>query len=278
MVFITTQSLNAEIQRQQRLAQEIATEQTKVSTGHKISQASDNPHDWVQISQIGRQQAVASAWKDNLTYAESRASKATSNLDEINNLMSRVTELVISSTSTGNGSPGREAIALELEGIRQSVNDLINQTDYQGSPVFDAPDSIKIPLGRGLTAEAAPTRAAVMDNAVGTHSLEQVLTDTIAAVRTGTDADRTAALGDSRKALDHVIVNQSLQGVRSQRLENIGERLIDVNLTLKEQRSALEDTDLTETVTKLQNKLLTLEAAQVAFARISKTSLFDLLR
>lgn len=278
MVFITTQSLNAEIQRQQRLAQEIATEQTKVSTGKKINQASDNPHDWVQISQIGRQQAVASAWKDNLTYADSRAAKATSNLDEINNLMTRVTELIITSTSTANGSPGRESVALELEGIRTSINDLINQTDYQGSPVFDAPAPIMIPLGAGLTVDAVPTRAAVMNNAVGTRSIDQVLADTIAAVRTGTDADRTAALTDARTALDHVIVNQSLQGVRSQRLENIGERLTDVNLTLKEQRSALEDTELTETVTKLQNKLLTLEAAQIAFARISKQSLFDLLR
>jgi flagellar hook-associated protein 3 FlgL len=49
-------------------------------------------------------------------------------------------------------------------------------------------------------------------------------------------------------------------------------------LALTERRSSLEDTDLTETITKLQNKLTTLEAAQSAFARISRQSLFDLIR
>ena len=66
------------------------------------------------------------------------------------------------------------------------------------------------------------------------------------------------------------------QGVRTQRIENIGKRIDDTALTLTERRSTLEDTDLTEVVTKLQNKLMTLEAAQIAFARISKQSLFDL--
>jgi flagellar hook-associated protein 3 FlgL len=43
MVFITSQSLNAEILRQQNLARDIATEQTKISTGKKINQPADDP-------------------------------------------------------------------------------------------------------------------------------------------------------------------------------------------------------------------------------------------
>lgn len=276
MVFITTQSVSAEILRQQRMAQEIAGEQAKISTGKKINQASDNPHDWVQISQIGRRQSINAAWQGNLTFAESRATQASTNLSEINNLMTRVTELVVASTSTADGSPGREAVAKELEGIRSTISDLLNQTDYQGTPVFDHPNAVMIPLSAGLVAEAVPTRAGISENAVGTRSIDQVLQDTIAAVRTGTADDRSAALQDARTALDHVIVQQSIQGVRSQRLEDIGDRLKTSSLALKERRSILEDTDVTETITKLQSKLLTLEASQLAFARISKKSLFDL--
>jgi flagellar hook-associated protein 3 FlgL len=276
MVFITTQSVSAEILRQQRMAQEIAGEQAKISTGKKINQASDNPHDWVQISQIGRRQSINAAWQGNLTFAESRATQASTNLSEINNLMTRVTELVVASTSTADGSPGREAVAKELEGIRSTISDLLNQTDYQGTPVFDHPNAVMIPLSAGLVAEAVPTRAGISENAVGTRSIDQVLQDTIAAVRTGTADDRSAALQDARTALDHVIVQQSIQGVRSQRLEDIGDRLKTSSLALKERRSTLEDTDVTETITKLQSKLLTLEASQLAFARISKKSLFDL--
>ncbi|MBN8829459.1 MAG: flagellin [Sphingomonadales bacterium] len=278
MVFITTQSLNAEIARQQRMAKEIANEQGKISTGHKINVASDNPQDWVQISLVGRQQSINTAWKDNLTFADSRAAKASANLGDINSLMTRVTDLLVTSTSTAQGSPGREAVAQELEGIRQTINDLLNQTDYQGQPVFDVTNTVNVPVGAGLSVEAVPTRESIANNAVGSRSLDQVLADAITAVRTGTDEERGAALNDARKALDHVIVQQSVQGVRSQRLEDISDRLTDSALALTERRSTLEDTELTETITKLQQKLMTLEAAQSAFARISRQSLFDLIR
>ncbi len=278
MVFITTQSLNAEIARQQRMSSDIATEQAKISSGKKLIKSSDDPQAWVQISQIGRQQSINEAWKSNLAFAESRAAKATSNLNDINSLMTRVTELLVQATSTSDGSPGREAVAQEVEGIRVTIAGLLTQTDYQGATVFDENANVKIPVSAGLSVESVPTRQSISDNAVGNRSLDQVLTDAITAIRSGTDADRSAALNDSRKALDHVIVAQSIQGVRSQRLEDIGNRLVDASLALTERRSNLEDTDLTETVTKLQSKLTTLEAAQAAFARINRQSLFDLLR
>lgn len=278
MVFITTKYLNAEILRQQRMSQDIASEQVKISTGHKINQPSDNPHDWIQISLVGKQQAMNSAWQSNLDFAASRATKATSNLNDITNLMTRMTDLLVSGTSSTQSATGREAIAVELENIRTTINDLLNQTDYQGHPVFDDTNTIDVPVGAGLSVQAVPTRQSIAENAVGTRSLDDVLADAIAAIRTGTDADRDQALGDARVALDHVIVAQSVQGVREQRLEDIGNRLTDSTLALAERRSTLEDTDLTETVTKLQNKLTTLEAAQAAFARISQTSLFDFLR
>ncbi|MET0364188.1 MAG: flagellin, partial [Sphingobium sp.] len=40
----------------------------------------------------------------------------------------------------------------------------------------------------------------------------------------------------------------------------------------------LEDTDLTEAVTKVQAKLTTLQAAQAVFSKINQQSLFDLLK
>lgn len=278
MVFITSQSLSAEITRQQRMARDIATEQGKISSGFKLNQPSDNPQDWVQISLIGRQQSLVLAWQGNLTFAESRAAKASTNLSDINNLMTQVTDRLVTATSTAQGSPGREAVASELEGIRQTINELLNQTDYQGQPVFDDTNTNNVPVSAGLAIEAVGTRQSISENVIGARSLDQILADAITAVRSGTDADRSAALGDARKALDHVIVAQSIQGVRAQRMEDIGNRLTDNKLALTERRSTLEDTDLTETITKLQQKLTTLEAAQQAFARISRQSLFDLIR
>ena len=278
MVFITSQSLNAEILRQQNLARDIATEQTKISTGKKINQPADDPQAWVQISQIGRQQSINDAWTSNASFANSRAQAAASSLGDINDLMMKVTELLVQSTSTSQDSPGREAVAQSIEGIKQSIHDLLNQTDYQGSPVFDDTFTTDIPVGSGLAVDAVATRQSISDNAVGTQSLEDVLQAAIDAVRSGNGPALKQSLTDSRAALDHVIVQRSVQGVRQQRIEDITQRLTNKKLDLTERRSGLEDTDVGEVITKLQSKLTTLEASQAAFARIGRQSLFDLLK
>jgi len=277
MVFITSQSLNAEILRQQKLAQDIANVQTTISTGKKVNEPADDPQAWVQISQIGRQQSINDAWSSNATFANSRAQAAASNLTDINNLMSRVTELLVQSTSTSQDSPGRAAVAQELTGIKQQINDLVTQTDYQGNPVFDDTHTVNIPVGAGLAVDAVPTRQSITDNVVGTQSLDDVLQSAIDAVNSGDSTALNQSLSDSRTALDHVIVAQSDQGVRQDRIDDITQRLSDQKLDLTERRSGLEDTDVNEAVTKLSSKLTTLEAAQAAFARIGKQNLFDLL-
>lgn len=278
MVFITSQSLSAEILRQQNLARDIADEQIKISTGKKINQPADNPQDWVQISQIGRQQAINDAWGANANFAKARADAAASNLNDINGLMMTVTELLVKSTSTSQDSPGREAVAREIEGIRQAVHDLLYQTDYQGSPIFDDAHTVNIPVGAGLAVDAVATRQSVTDNVVGTMGLEDLLQAAIDAVRSSDEQGLKDALTNSRIALDHVIVAQSVQGVRQKRIDDIYARIEDKKLALTERRSGLEDTDVGEVITKLQSKLTTLEAAQAAFARIGRQSLFDLLR
>ena len=109
-------------------------------------------------------------------------------------------------------------------------------------------------------------------------SLEDVLQAAMDAVNSGNATAMGTALTNSRAALDHVIVAQSIQGVRQQRIDDVSERIVDKKLSLTERRSGLEDTDVGEVITKLQSRLTTLEAAQAAFARIGKQSLFDLLR
>jgi len=278
MVFITSQSLNAETLRQQNLARDIAAEQTKISTGKKINQPADNPQDWVQISQIGRQQSINDAWASNASFANARAAAAASNLGDVNTLMSKVTELLVQSTSTSQDSPGREAVAQSIEGIKKSIHDLLNQTDYQGSPIFDDTNTVNIPVGAGLAVDAVATRQSISDNVVGTQSLDDVLQAAIDAVRNSDGNALKQSLTDSRAALDHVIVAQSIQGVRQQRIDDIATRIQNKKLDLTERRSGLEDTDVGEVITKLQSKLTTLEASQAAFARIGRQSLFDLLR
>ncbi len=281
MVFITNQSVNAEIKRQQKLAYDIATYQQQISTGVKFDKPSDDPQSWIQISNIGREQSQNSTWTDNLTYAQSRSSQATSSLDQVNKLMTQVKEQLIQSTSQGSGSPGGEAIALTLENIRDSIKNILNQKDYQGTPTFDDGTSVKVPVGQGLSYESVGTRQAIEEGITtssGPKTIYEILDAAISAVRNSDSAGITQALTDTTAASNHVIVENTKQGVRGVRLDNEQGRLSTAKLQLTEQRSGLEDTDLTDVITHVQAKLTSLQAAQAAFAKINQQSLFDLLK
>ena len=67
------------------------------------------------------------------------------------------------------------------------------------------------------------------------------------------------------------------QGSRGNRIDNLVERMADNGLQLEEERSAIESTDVTAVVARLQAGQLTLEAAQAVFARVNQNTLFDIL-
>jgi flagellar hook-associated protein 3 FlgL len=280
MVSITQQSMLDEIRRQQQLAKSISADQAAISSGKKLIAPSQDPRSWVQVSQIAQAQAQQAAWTSNISYAQTRSDKAESNLDEISSLMTRARELYISASTSTLDAAGKASVVTSLDGIRKSISDLVNEKDYQGLPVFDETNAVSIPAGRGLSVDAVGTRQSVSEgiDVSGTPmSLDAIMGAAIAAVQAGTATSDDDGLTGLNAGIDHLVGEQALQGVRSERLEQVTNRLKNVDLNLTERRQGLEDTDLTETITQLQNKLLTLEAAQAAFARINKQSLFDLI-
>lgn len=281
MVAITGQKLIDEINRQLALSRSIAADQAAISSGKKLSAPSDDPQSWVEISDIGRQQANNSAWQSNITFAKARSAKAESNLNDINNQLTRARELMIQAASSTQSGTGRDAIVQELQGIRANITNLLNEKDYRGTPVFDDTTSTTIPVGRGMTLDVVGTRQSVSDgiDIGGTpKSIDDILSDAVTAITNNDAAGTSAAVDNVNTGLDHVIVVQSLQGLRGQRIDDAKTQLDNGGLALSERRSTLEDTDLTQTISSMQSKLLTLEAAQSAFARINQQTLFDLLR
>lgn len=280
MVSLSFQTMSAEVRRQQQLTQSIADDQAMVSSGKKITVSSQDPQVWVQISELGRAQAQNSAWTDNISYGQARAGKAEDNLQQINTLFGRARELIVTASNSTLDVSGKAAITAELESIRASISDLLTQTDYNGVPIFDDTISTKIPVSQGLQLDVVGTRQSVSTgvDVNGTpRTLDDILAEAINATTTGLSTD----LGNSLKSLDaglnHVIQQQSVQGIRGDRLDAVQEQIGNAALDLTDRRSALEDTNLTEVIARVQAKLLSLEAAQASFARINRQSLFDLI-
>lgn len=280
MVGITNKIMLAEVRRQQKLSQELVDGQTAISTGITLNKPSDDALAWVQVSDVGRAQAQQAAWKTNVSYGTARSGSAEANLSEIDNLLTRAQELVTSARNGSLSETNRTAIVEQMSTIRTTISELLNQKDYQGISVFDDGQSVLVPVSRGLNLEVVGTRQDVSTVNVGgtSMSIDDILAQGIAAVQSGDDTAMASSVTAVQSAQGHITVEQAKQGVRSDRLEVVGTRLIDVDLSLTEKRTNLESTKLEDVIARVKAGLLQLDAAQTTFARINQQTLFDLIK
>src|SRR3546814_10879920 len=87
-----------------------------------------------------------------------------------------------------------------------------------------------------------------------------------------------ASLGALANAISHVADEHAKIGLSGGRLDRIGDSLAVRGITLKDERSVVEDTDLSVAIAQLNAQELTLSAAQAAFAKINRQTLFDILK
>ena len=78
--------------------------------------------------------------------------------------------------------------------------------------------------------------------------------------------------------MEHIAGVRGQQGARGNRIDQLVERYETTKIQQAEERSALEDTDITAAIARVQAKQLTLDAAQAVFARVNQNTLFDILR
>jgi flagellar hook-associated protein 3 FlgL len=280
MVGITNKIIVAEMRRQQQLSQSIVDGQTAISSGITLTKPSQDVLSWVQLSEVGRSQAQQAAWQDNVKYGTTRAGNAEANLSEINTLLVQAQEMMTNARNGSLNDASRTAFIEKMSTLRTTISELLNQKDYQGTSVFDDGQSVLVPVSRGLNLAVTGTKQEVSEgiDVDGTAmSIDSIFQQSITALQVGTDADVAAALKSVQAAQTHITVEQAKQGVRADRLETVGNRLTGVDINLKERQGALESTNLQEVISRVQSQLLQLEAAQAAFARINKQTLFDLI-
>ena len=279
MISGTRYRLDLQIARQTSLAAEIARGQTEIAAGKRILAPSDDPIGSARVAEIGKAQADETVWGRNVETAAALAARADTTLTSVATGVDRAKELMLTAASGTMSADNRATIATELRGIADEIASLRTTLDPRGEPLFRTNGPLEIPVGPGERVTAVGTRAATFDAPV----------DLVATIRAAADAavepvqaTREAATTASLAALDaaslQVSTARAEQGVQADRLDKIRDRLASSSLQLDEQKSGLQDVDVTAVVAKIQSKQLNLQAAQAIFARVNQQSLFDLIR
>ena len=119
-------SLNADIQKLQ----------DKISSGKNITVASDDPIGSVNLSGYKTVKQQIDQYVRNVNSSKTRLSLVDTNLQNLSTIMIRANELLIQASSDVLGRSDREAIALEIDEMKEELMSLANQQDSNGSFIF----------------------------------------------------------------------------------------------------------------------------------------------
>jgi flagellar hook-associated protein 3 FlgL len=270
----------------------LAQSQEQLTTGKRINRASDDPTD------AARAMRTRSALADQEQYARNGQDAVTwmnltdSRLQSMNDSLRRVRELALTGGTDTNSGTAREALAVEVEQLRDKLLTEANAT-YLGRPIFGgvtAGDKAYADDGTfvGATGDVQRTVADGVDVTInsdgealfgsGAASMFSELDALANAIRAGDTAAIQAGIdqvdGRSRKIVDEL----SLVGTRTNRVESAVDAAKDATLTLNGNVSELENVELAYAMMQVQMNQVSYQAALAATSKVIQPSLVDFLR
>lgn len=307
----TLAAFNAGISTLQQRQREMATSQEQLTSGKRVQRASDDPtaaarseRALVTISRTESDLRALEASRNALTLTE-RA------LADAGELLQQSRELTVSAGNASYSSGERNAVAVQLEGIRTQLLAVANRTDDSGGYLFfpgwtgATPPLAPGNIASSTPAQLDPTYVAQPERLTAGQEPLPLNLDGIAAWRidSGTrqsalfdgldrairelrDTSATAPGGAAIAAagiasVDSSFTTLNLLRARSGELLNRGDmmegRLADLKLSAQTERSSSEDLDLVQAISQFQAQQSGYDAALKTYSMVQRMSLFQYL-
>lgn len=283
-----------------RLSGDLQTIQSKISTGKKQLRTSDDPATAAQIIFAKEQKVMLEGYNKNIDRAKSKLMQSESAIATSINALNRAYELSLQAKNDTNSPEDRAIIAMEVSSLRDEILNLANSRDSSGAYLFagfkvtQQPFSVEIDgtiTSNGDRGSHQVQTSSTRKSATGIDgqavflgvrhgkTVESIF-ETFGALISDLKEDRIndQSIAKFTNAINHLNVQQTKIGT----LINGLDQQKDVNekrvLLMDQDLSNMEDADLSKLVTELQGKLVSRNAAQQAFVKISQESLFNYVR
>ena len=285
----------------------LAKSQAQLAQGKQIINPSDAPDQASTVQRLKSILARQDSYQTALNTVQNRLQGEDSTLSSVSDVLIRAKEIAVQANNDTLSPDNRKALGVELQGLRDQMLSLANTRDSSGNYLF---------AGSKVTQPPFVSVAGGSPQYVGDQTRMSVMVGenrTMPINRTGTDAfvpvTRTAPDGSTQgvgffNVMDDLIkgVNTSdhpkmqggmgelddLLGGLSMARANIGSGLKGIDqqtgviedtvLNLKTTLSSVEDLDYASAITKMNQQMLSLEAAQSSFAKISQLNLFNYIK
>ncbi len=275
MINATGNRMTQEIARQSRMASNIAAKQAQVSTGKRLQRASDDPVATSRLANLKRAQANDIARASNINLGISLTAQADGLMRTMSDLLARTKELTIKGASASLSPADRASIAAEINVMADEIDAMALAKSPTGQPLFATGGNLAIRFDDDAIFAPVPTRAEIFE--IGGVAISGTMRNVVSAISAGNIAGVNAGLTSVEGAINHAVDMAAHIGLNAARLDRLQENRELRAISLSEERSKLEDTDLSSAIAELNGMTLTLEAAQAAFARINRRTLMDFL-
>ncbi|GIM92342.1 flagellin N-terminal helical domain-containing protein [Paractinoplanes toevensis] len=293
---MTTKALG-DLQRSLARGQKL---QTQISSGKLLSRPSDSPTGTVTSLQLRGEVRATQQYARNADDGLGWLGTIQDKLGDASSTIIRVRDLTVQALNSANNDQSREALAVEIDNIRQSMLSEAN-TKYLNRPVFggstpgsvayaDATDGsgdIVFAGNKNQTTRTVGANAQVRIEISGPEAFGEPGTDTelfgvlkklSADIRSGDSASLDQSLQNLDSAHDLLKSALSDVGARYNRIEQMKQSADDHLLSVTSQLSDIEDVDLPKAIMELQIQQTSYQAALAATAKVIQPSLIDFLR
>ena len=277
--------------------------QAAISSGQRLGAGSDDPVAAARIRTLTRLDSFAEVDTAVAGRASADLMLADQTLSDFTGSLIRVKELAVQAANGILTAGQRAGIATELGQIGSELVRLANTRDSaghalfggntagaaytldaSGNPVYAGTASASdLPLGDGQTVTRGLTGPEFLNftgpsGATNLFAVVKTLSDALAgAVPDPAQAARDA-LGTLDTGLETITTQQTVIGARLNWIDLNIERQVQMSQQRSAEEAAVGGTDLSLTVSQLQQTMTVLEASQASFARLAGLSLFTLLR
>lgn len=292
---ITSQTLMASAHRNlQASMSAVARAQDQASSLKAITKPSDDPTGTAKALGIHRQQAATEQYGRNISDGNSWLTQVDSTITASTDVMHKVRDLVVRGANDGSlGQTSRDAIATEVDGLRDQLLGLANTT-LQGRTVFAGNSDAGVAFtdtagtysytGTGSTVQRRinDTTTVQVDadgSAVygdGADSVFALLTNISADLRSGTNvAGRLGSIDDRMTAM---LTVQASVGARQAQVDNAKDATMQKATSLEAQRADVEDVNMAKAILDLQTQTTAYQGALAVTARTLQPTLMDFLK
>ncbi|MEK4342778.1 flagellar hook-associated protein FlgL [Brevibacillus sp. FSL L8-0710] len=272
--------------------------QQQLASGRKINLPSDDPVVATRGMFYRSSQMENDQYKRNASEAMSWMDLTDKTLDEVGNVMKRVSELLVYSGNGATSPDDLKTMGAEIAELKKHLGTLANQT-INGKYIFAGTETDKAPydenanggkgdfinknssevlleLSQNVFSAANINAQKIFNYPDNAGNMFKVLDNIIEELNNGRSAAQFQ--DEISQQYDNLLAERATLGARVNRIELIGERLNVQEVNIKELMSKNEDADIAEVITNLKTQEGVHRSALGAGARIIQPTLLDFLR